>query len=307
VCDGELDCLIDTGFQSVEMLFGAAEYHSDEDKTYCRNNHECSDGTQQCPNEWQCLLEEKWNDGNVDCADPDDGEYANDETHVVVCPDDYYKCKDGTCIGKEWICDGESDCLDSDDEANCTSCSGSAFFCGVESGKCLDISDVCDGYADCEEKTDEHDDCGADYNEHHGRYANHRHNTIEVNSTMEYHSRGASMICASDEYHCRNRWRSFGDGPVCLPITQVCDDKTQCPFNDDEFAYPENYHHPRGQVNQVEHTNDGCTNSCANVDSLAGWNCAGDCIPTPDGPTCECPTGLYFDNSVSRMNHINKS
>ena len=73
------------------------------------------------------------------------------------------------------------------------------WFCGLKSKKCLSINDVCDGYSDCSEGTDEHDDCGADYNEHHGRYANHRHESIEVDSTMEYHSRGKSLTISNFE------------------------------------------------------------------------------------------------------------
>ena len=161
VCDGELDCMIDSGFTSLDMYLGVEDYHSDEDRTYCSNVHQCHNDTQLCPNQWQCLLNEKWGDGNIDCYEAE-GISTSDEDQEN-CPEDYHKCSDGSCITNNWVCDGESDCQGGDDESNCTSCNGQAFFCGLESGKCLDIADVCDGFADCDEKTDEHDDCGADY------------------------------------------------------------------------------------------------------------------------------------------------
>ena len=35
-------------------------------------------------------------------------------------PKDWFRCNDGVCIAKVWKCDGEKDCLDGEDEENCT-------------------------------------------------------------------------------------------------------------------------------------------------------------------------------------------
>ena len=39
---------------------------------------------------------------------------------ITECPEDMVKCKSGKCISHTWICDGENDCPDNDDEEDCT-------------------------------------------------------------------------------------------------------------------------------------------------------------------------------------------
>lgn len=38
----------------------------------------------------------------------------------VECSKDQLTCDDGSCISRDWLCDGEKDCVNGVDEKNCT-------------------------------------------------------------------------------------------------------------------------------------------------------------------------------------------
>ena len=53
----------------------------------------------------------------------------------VACTNSQFKCPNGLCISKNWLCDGDDDCSDNSDE-KCTvgeseSCSNSQFACCI--------------------------------------------------------------------------------------------------------------------------------------------------------------------------------
>ncbi|XP_047984478.1 uncharacterized protein LOC125225035 [Leguminivora glycinivorella] len=62
-------------------------------------------------------------------------------------------CADGTCIPRDWICDGAHDCPAGEDENICGTCMPHEFRC--ESGTCIHSRWKCDGYADCPDGDDE--------------------------------------------------------------------------------------------------------------------------------------------------------
>lgn len=63
---------------------------------------------------------------------------------------------DSKC-SEEFYCDGNEDCLDKSDEANCE-CRQNQFRCS--SGKCIDAIKLCDGSKDCPDGNDELQHCG---------------------------------------------------------------------------------------------------------------------------------------------------
>ncbi len=46
--------------------------------------------------------------------------YSCSVTMVTDCGDDEFQCDNGQCVRVEWVCDGDTDCLDGSDEHNCS-------------------------------------------------------------------------------------------------------------------------------------------------------------------------------------------
>lgn len=67
-------------------------------------------------------------------------------------------CGDGTCILKEWACDGFIDCANGTDEAEdfCATCPFQ-FLCSND--RCTDIGNVCNGADNCNDNSDEDQIC----------------------------------------------------------------------------------------------------------------------------------------------------
>ncbi|CAG4954491.1 unnamed protein product [Colias eurytheme] len=64
-------------------------------------------------------------------------------------------CGDGSCVPRDWVCDGTQDCPGGEDEAPCSTCEENEFRCS--SGLCIVKRWVCDGYSDCPSGDDELD------------------------------------------------------------------------------------------------------------------------------------------------------
>lgn len=103
-----------------------------------------------CPNGMEMVKDKCMCPGNVQ-------PYANSTCPKSgdTCGPTYFSCKNGLCVPQFWTCDGDDDCGDNSDEANCESptCKPHMFMCN--SGKCIPQYWQCDFEYDCPDKSDE--------------------------------------------------------------------------------------------------------------------------------------------------------
>ncbi|XP_062306137.1 low-density lipoprotein receptor-like [Osmerus eperlanus] len=155
---------------------------------------------------------------------------------VLKCKRDEFPCRDGTgCVSRSFLCDGADNCADGSDEASCRNCTGDFFQCGR-----MDIyvprARLCDGQADCPDGQDE----GGD----------------ECPSAVL----PAPPSCADSEFHC-------GDGQ-CVPHSWRCDHSPDCGDGSDEDNCDQN---------ECRVNNGGCSHLCVDM---------------PMGFLCDCPSGM---------------
>ncbi|CAE1306055.1 Low-density lipoprotein receptor 1,Low-density lipoprotein receptor-related protein 1B,Low-density lipoprotein receptor-related protein 2,Prolow-density lipoprotein receptor-related protein 1,Very low-density lipoprotein receptor,Low-density lipoprotein receptor 2,Low-density lipoprotein receptor-related protein 4,Low-density lipoprotein receptor-related protein 1,Low-density lipoprotein receptor-related protein 8,Low-density lipoprotein receptor,Sortilin-related receptor,Low-density lipoprotein receptor-r len=210
---------------------------------------------------------------------------------IEECAENEFKCRDGTCIQKNYYCDHQLDCPDGSDEENCgAGCQPYEFRC--RSGDCVPYTSYCDNLQDCEDGSDEEDCplCAA---------TEFRCGDGTCVNKMKRCDSHADCSDASDEYGCANRTCSDAhyrcNTGQCIPVNLVCDNKRDCPDGSDEVRQacdfvckPGGFKCNDGSCIREEQKcdrNPDCSDgsdelNCDTVCRLGEFRCQnGDCIP----------------------------
>nr|XP_033778769.1 basement membrane-specific heparan sulfate proteoglycan core protein isoform X4 [Geotrypetes seraphini] len=118
------------------------------------------------------------------------------------CRRDEARCPNGQCIPRDYLCDGERDCRDGEDELNCgttSPCEPNEFKC--RNGRCALKLWRCDGDDDCGDRSD------------------------EINCP----TKSPGDTCAPDQFTCVT-------SRTCIPASYQCDDEADCPDRTDEVG-----------------------------------------------------------------------
>ncbi|XP_063861273.1 low-density lipoprotein receptor-related protein 2-like isoform X3 [Scylla paramamosain] len=111
-----------------------------------------------------------------------------------TCTPAEFRCNNGRCIPRKWVCDYQKDCQNGEDEQqSCPyrECLFEDHKCG--SGLCIPPTRKCDGYFDCRDESDE---------------------------------AGCNMTsCTKDKFRCNDK---------CIEKSQKCDHRKDCDDNSDE-------------------------------------------------------------------------
>ncbi|KAF6129480.1 corin, serine peptidase [Phyllostomus discolor] len=140
----------------------------------------------QWPEDTDCNQFPVENSDNQTCLMPDED--------VEECSPSHFKCGSGRCVLASRRCDGEPDCDDDTDEANCGCKERDLWEC-PSNKQCVKNTVICDGFPDCPDSSDE-SNCSF-CQEDELKCANH-----ECVSRDQWCDGRANCLDSSDEWDC---------------------------------------------------------------------------------------------------------
>uniref|UniRef100_A0A8C9T919 Low density lipoprotein receptor-related protein 2a n=1 Tax=Scleropages formosus TaxID=113540 RepID=A0A8C9T919_SCLFO len=214
------------------------------DEVNCNFTGTCYPGQFQCPDH-RCIDPNYVCDGDRDCVDGTD-----EQGCIYNCTAYEFKCANGhQCVNSYYRCDGVFDCNDRSDEAGCPTrppgmCHHETEFQCQSDGSCIPTAWECDGHPDCEDGSDEHHVCpprtcpSSYFRCDNGNCIFQRWVCDGDNDCRDMSD---ERDCPTPPFHCPAwQWQCPGHS-VCVNLSRVCDDTSDCPNGADESPLCSNF------------------------------------------------------------------
>ncbi|CAH1238844.1 OTOGL [Branchiostoma lanceolatum] len=155
---------------------------------------------------------------------------------VPTCKIGEFTCENGRCLPYGWMCDGQVDCENGEDEKDCVyECEVDEFKC--ESGACIKNVYRCDGITDCRDLSDEQE-CpppACEENEFTCKNGRCIPGTFVCDGDHDcgFDDNSDEEQCA---FNCDIPHEFFCQAGICLPLTHRCDGHDDCGDMSDEYG-----------------------------------------------------------------------